>query len=61
MHKTFTDCYQDDGFTGGGWAYSLNSNDADGRLLMNDTPSPELEDKERRLAYYVLGWTSLEV
>jgi hypothetical protein len=60
MHKTFTDCYLADGFTGGGWAYSSNSNDADGHTI-DDTPSIEVEEKERRLAYYVIGWKSLEV
>jgi hypothetical protein len=59
MHKTFTDCYQAEGFTGGGWAYSLIGNEANGDVM--DDTSTELEEKEQRLAYYVIGWDTLEV
>lgn len=61
MHKTFIDCYHDSGFTGGGWAYFLTSNDADGQVFNLIAEANHLEEKERRLAYYVLGWGSLEV
>jgi len=55
MHKTFTDCYLADGFTGGEWAYAINTNDAEGI-----DEEFILDKKERRLAYYVLGWESLQ-
>jgi hypothetical protein len=60
MHKTFTDCYLAEGFTGGGWAYSLTSNEADGEVI-KDSTLKELEEKERRLAYYIIGWDTLKV
>lgn len=63
MHKTFTDCYFAPGFTGGGWAYALNSNDADGEVISaakNDVPTV-LGETERRLAYYCIGWETIEV
>jgi len=59
MHKTFTDCFLAEGFTDGGWSYALNSNDSDGVELSAE--EVVLEEKERRLAYYPLGWDSLEV
>jgi hypothetical protein len=55
MRKTFTDCYLAEGFTGGAWAYASNTNDAEGvheKSTLNET--------ERRLANYVLGWDNLE-
>jgi hypothetical protein len=63
MHKTFTDCYFAKGFKGGGWGYSLNSNNADGVLLEGEEEDGErpLQGEERRLAYYYLGWESVEV
>jgi hypothetical protein len=63
MHKTFTDCYFAPGFTGGGWAYALNSNDAGGEVISaatNDVPTM-LGENERRLAYYCIGWETVEV
>lgn len=62
MHKTFTDCYSAPGFTGGGWAYVLNSNDAGGEVISaaNDVPTV-LGENERRLAYYCIGWETVEV
>lgn len=62
MHKTFTDCYLAQGFTGGGWSYSMNTNDADGLQVDSSEPRQEvLEEENRRLAYYYLGWESVEV
>lgn len=63
MHKTFTDCYFAPGFTGGGWAYALNSNDASGEVISaakDDVPTV-LGENERRLAYYCIGWETIEV
>ncbi len=60
MHKTFTDTYNAQGFTGGGWGYALNSNDASGDEIRS-TEAPWLEEKDRRLAYYFLGWDSIAV
>jgi hypothetical protein len=59
MHKTFTDCYFADGFTGGGWNYAVNSNDADGEA--SSTDQNWLPEKDRRLAYYLIGWNGLAV
>jgi hypothetical protein len=62
MNKTFTDCYFAKGFAGGGWAYTLNSNDAEGcEVDMGAAERPLLEEKERRLAFYMIGWESLAV
>lgn len=62
MHKTFTDCYFAKGFTGGGWAYALNSNDAEGHEIdVGGTEEPLLEEKDRKLAYYIIGWDSIAV
>lgn len=60
MHKTFTDCYLAKGFTGGGWNYATNSNNADGADIKFDS-FKTLPEKETRLAYYVIGWDSVEV
>jgi hypothetical protein len=63
MHKTFTDCYFAPGFIGGGWAYALNSNDAGGEVISaakDDVPTV-LGEHERRLAYYCIGWETVEV
>ena len=64
MHKTFTDSYlaPDGGFVGGGWGYALNSNDSNGEEIRVAIEAEEVlgEDK-RMLAYYVLGWESIEV
>jgi hypothetical protein len=59
MHKTFTDCYLAPGFTGGGWAYALNSNNANGEVVNDDSPDVLFEEKQR-LAYYVIGWETTE-
>ena len=64
MHKTFTDCYGTKGFTGGGWSYAMNSNDANGEELLgaqNVWNSTEIPEEARLLAYYCIGWDSIEV
>ena len=62
MNKTFADCYFAPGFTGGGWAYALNSNDAGGEVISaaNNVPTV-LDENGRRLAYYCIGWDTVEV
>jgi hypothetical protein len=62
MHKTFADCYYAQGFTGGGWGYASNSNDAEGEpLAVDKEPDTVLDEKQRRLAYYIIGWDGLAV
>src|SRR6266498_5608786 len=62
MHKTFTDCYLAQGFTGGGWGYALNTNDADGEKAdVVEGEKQVLNEEERKLAYYCIGWESFEV
>lgn len=64
MNKTFMDCYlfSGQGFTGGGWGYALNSNDSDGNELeTTDGVDVILDEDKRTLAYYLLGWDSVEV
>lgn len=60
MHKTYTDCYRMDGFVGGDWGYALNTNDTNG-MLVDEASNQRVEEKERRLACYYLGWESIEV
>jgi len=59
MHKTYTDCYKMQRLVGGEWAYSPNANDPNGVALSDITNT--LEQDERRLALYFLGWESIEV
>lgn len=62
MHKTFTDVYFAKGFTGGGWSYAINSNDAEGVDVESEGGQlGQLEETERKLAYYVIGWDSIAV
>lgn len=64
MHKTFTDCYlaPGGGLTGGGWGYALNSNDSDGEEVRVANGTGKMLDEDKRmLAYYVLGWESIEM
>lgn len=59
MHKTYTDAYKLNGFTGGNWAYTSNTNSSAGasvRMTEINIPS-----EERRLGVYYLGWESIEV
>ncbi len=60
MHKTYTDCYRMQGFVGGEWAYALNTNDTNG-VLVDEVRNQTVDEKERRLACYYLGWESIEV
>ncbi|KAM6484802.1 hypothetical protein HDV62DRAFT_404587 [Trichoderma sp. SZMC 28011] len=60
MHKTYSDTYQILGFTGGYWAYALNSNETAG--VPCSSPAPETIPKShRRLGVYYLGWDSIEL
>lgn len=62
MHKTFTDCYFAKGFNGGGWGYALNSNESEGKEITTDiTEDSLLDEKEKKLAFYLLGWDSIAV
>ncbi|RDW74894.1 hypothetical protein BP6252_06036 [Coleophoma cylindrospora] len=63
MRKTFTDCYYAPGFVGGGWAYALNSNDASGEVMgaVQNDASVVLSESDRRLAYYAIGWDTIEL
>ncbi|KAE9363533.1 hypothetical protein N431DRAFT_431749 [Stipitochalara longipes BDJ] len=55
MHKTYTDCYFAEGFSGGNWAYSMTTNNVDELLSEEQKVIPK---EERRLAVYPLGWES---
>ncbi|PTB62712.1 hypothetical protein BBK36DRAFT_1128532 [Trichoderma citrinoviride] len=60
MHKTYSDTYQIQGFTGGYWAYATNTNETAG--VPYSTPTDETVPKsQRRLAVYYLGWESIEL
>jgi hypothetical protein len=61
IHKAFTDCYFAKGFTGGGWSYALNSNDTDGQEINDESSYKCLREKDRMVAWYVIGWDSIEV
>ena len=63
MHKTFTDSYlaPGGGFIGGGWGYALNTNDSDGEEVKVAIESEKLTEDKKMLAYYILGWESIEV
>ncbi|KAF2098888.1 hypothetical protein NA57DRAFT_56526 [Rhizodiscina lignyota] len=61
MHKTYVDCYLAEGFVGGGWGYALNSNDSNGEEISDaETEQTALDEDKRMLAYYCLGWDSVE-
>ncbi|UKZ81547.1 hypothetical protein TrVFT333_009319 [Trichoderma virens FT-333] len=60
MHKTYSDTYQIQGFTGGYWAYATNTNETAG--VPCSSPAPETVPKsQRRLGVYYLGWDSIEL
>lgn len=59
MHKTYTDCYFAEGFSGGNWAYAVNSNDVD-EILSEAVDDKVIPEGEGRLAVYPLGWESVE-
>lgn len=62
MQKMLRDCYQAEGFMGGGWAYAMNGNNSDDVVLNGQREeSQELAEEQRRLACYYLGWESIEV
>ena len=60
MHKTYTDCYFAEGFSGGNWAYSMTTNNVD-ELLNEDAAEKVIPEEQRRLAVYPLGWESKKV
>ncbi|RSL69358.1 hypothetical protein CEP53_002244 [Fusarium sp. AF-6] len=59
MHKTFTDCYQMQGFVGGDWGYAANTNSTGGGDV--GLVQGRLQDEHRRLAIYFFGWESVEL
>ncbi|PNP45087.1 hypothetical protein TGAM01_v206810 [Trichoderma gamsii] len=60
MHKTYADTYQIQGFTGGYWAYAMNTNETAGVSCL--TPGKKAVPKaHRRLGVYYLGWESIEL
>ncbi|KAL6903302.1 hypothetical protein GGI43DRAFT_401679 [Trichoderma evansii] len=60
MHKTYSDTYQIQGFTGGYWAYATNTNESVGVSCFG--PDEETVAKaNRRLGVYYLGWDSIEL
>ncbi|KAH6891477.1 hypothetical protein B0T10DRAFT_560719 [Thelonectria olida] len=59
MHKTYTDTYMIEGFTGGYWGYAANTNESRGASLSAE-PQPPIPEGERRLGVYYLGWESIE-
>ncbi|KAK2137951.1 hypothetical protein NOF04DRAFT_1392191 [Fusarium oxysporum II5] len=62
MRKTYTDCYRMQGFTGGNWGYTLNTNLVGGeRDVLPGSRGSRLESKDRKLAIYLLGWESIEL
>jgi hypothetical protein len=60
MNKTYTDCYGMQGFTGGHWAYALNTNDTSG-VVVDPAGEQLVKQEDRKLACYYLGWESVEV
>ena len=59
MHKTYTDTYKLLGFTGGYWAYAINTNDVSGVSCYK--PEKTVLPADQRLGLYFLGWESREV
>jgi hypothetical protein len=60
MHKAYTDCYRMQGFVGGYWAYAVNTNNTSG-VMVEYVRKQWVQEEERRLAGYYLGWESIEV
>lgn len=60
MHKTYVDTYQIQGFTGGYWAYAINTNETAGVSCLPPSEETVLKAR-RRLGVYYLGWESIEV
>ncbi|KAF4973184.1 hypothetical protein FSARC_436, partial [Fusarium sarcochroum] len=62
MHKTFTDCYKMQGFSGGNWGYASNTNFVGGEsIAVLDPQGSRLDSQDRKLAIYLLGWESIEL
>lgn len=62
MNKTYADTAQLVGYTGGHWAYALNTNDTAGVPASNgNEEEEEVPEGERRLGVYILGWESIEL
>ncbi|KAM0453084.1 hypothetical protein ACHAPV_009199 [Trichoderma viride] len=60
MHKTYVDTYQIQGFTGGYWAYAINTNETAGVSCLPPSEETVLKAR-RRLGVYYLGWESIEL
>ena len=60
MDKTYRDTFGCPGFTGGHWAYAINTNATDG-VPCHDSLDTVISEDERRLGVYYLGWESTEV
>ncbi|KAL7918249.1 hypothetical protein ACQKWADRAFT_304713 [Trichoderma austrokoningii] len=60
MHKTYSDTYQIQGFTGGHWAYAINTNETVGASC-SALGEETLSKAHRRLGVYYLGWESIEL
>jgi hypothetical protein len=54
IYKTYTDCYFAEGFIGGSWEYSVNTNNTD-KLLKDPAKEQVIKGGQRRLACYCLG------
>ncbi|KAI9170645.1 hypothetical protein HJFPF1_00115 [Paramyrothecium foliicola] len=61
MHKTFTDCYRQQGFAGGGWGYAVNTNLVEGESNVFPGCQGTRRVEEQMLAIYLLGWESIEL
>jgi hypothetical protein len=48
------------GFVDGNWAYAVNTNDTNGTSVKS-IPNQRIEENDRRLACYYLGWESIKV
>ncbi|KAI5459013.1 hypothetical protein BGZ63DRAFT_415688 [Mariannaea sp. PMI_226] len=59
MHKTYSDTFKIQGFTGGYWAYASNTNNSSG-LPLQTASLQRVPETERRLGVYLLGWESIE-
>lgn len=60
MHKTYTDAFKTQGFTGGQWAYAINTNESSG-VPCSVATDELVSEGRKRLGIYYLGWESIEV
>ncbi len=60
MHKTYADTYKIKGFTGGQWAYAINTNETSG-VPCSAATDKILSEGVQRLGIYYLGWESNDV